>query len=127
MNADLQLIGALPGLPKDADGPVFDAPWQAHAFAMALSLHERGAFTWSEWATALSVEIRSAQQVRDADRGDSYFLHWLKALEGLVVSKGVASKAELARYEQAWHNAAQRTVHGAPIILSDADLDPLSA
>src|ERR1039458_4817590 len=104
MNADLQLLDALPGLPQDADGPVFESPWQAHAFAMTLSLHERGVFTWSEWATALSVEIRSAQQAGDADRGDTYFLHWLKALEGLVTSKGVTSMVELARYQRALDN-----------------------
>ena len=114
---------ALPGLPCDADGPVFEAPWQAHAFAMTLSLHEQGVFTWSEWATALSKEIRSAQQAGDADRGDTYYLHWLKALEALVASKGLTSTVELTRYERAWHNAAQRTVHGAPIVLSDVDLD----
>ena len=50
---------------------------------MTLSLHEQGVFTWSEWATALSKEIRSAQQAGDADRGDTYYLHWLKALEAL--------------------------------------------
>ncbi len=123
MNENLQRLDALPGLPRDADGPVFETPWQAHAFAMTLSLHERGLFTWPEWANALSVEIRSAQQAGDADRGDTYYLHWLKALEGLVTRKGVTSKAELARYERAWHNAAQRTVHGAPIVLSEVDLE----
>ena len=50
-------LDSLPGLPRDADGPVFEAPWQAHAFAMTLSLHERGVFTWSEWASALSEQI----------------------------------------------------------------------
>jgi hypothetical protein len=30
------------------DGPVFRELWEAHAFAMALSLHERGLFTWKE-------------------------------------------------------------------------------
>ena len=33
---------ALPGIPRDANGPVFRAPWEAHAFAMALALHELG-------------------------------------------------------------------------------------
>ena len=102
---------------------MFEAPWQAHAFAMTLSLHERGVFTWSEWAAALSEEIRSAQRTGDSDRGDTYYHHWLKALEALVARKGVASNVELARYERAWRNAAQRTVHGAPIVLSDVDLD----
>jgi nitrile hydratase accessory protein len=90
---------------------------------MTLSLHERGVFTWSEWATTLSEEIRSAQRAGDSDRGDTYYLHWLKALEALVARKGVTSNVELARYERAWRNAAQRTVHGAPIVLSDVDLD----
>jgi len=36
----------LQDLPRDADGPVFREPWEAQAFAMALTLHERGLFTW---------------------------------------------------------------------------------
>ena len=36
---------ALPGIPRDADGPVFREPWEAQAFAMALALHARGLFT----------------------------------------------------------------------------------
>jgi nitrile hydratase accessory protein len=123
MNPNQPVPDTLPGLPHDADGPVFDAPWQAHAFAMTLTLHERGVFTWSEWATALSEEIRSAQQAGDSDRGDTYYLHWLKALETLVTRKNVTSNGELTRYQRAWRNAAQRTAHGAPIVLSDVDLD----
>ena len=123
MNTNPPPLNALPSLPHDADGPVFEAPWQAHAFAMTLSLHEQGVFTWSEWAAALSEEIQSAQKAGDPDRGDTYYLHWLKALEALVTRKGVTSNVELARYERAWHHAAERTAHGAPIALSEIDLD----
>jgi hypothetical protein len=35
---------SLPGIPRDADGPVFGEPWEAHAFAMAVTLHARGLF-----------------------------------------------------------------------------------
>ena len=35
-------------LPRDADGPVFRAPWEAQAFALTVRLHEAGVFTWSE-------------------------------------------------------------------------------
>ena len=38
----------LPGQPHDEGGPVFREPWEAQAFAMTLSLHERGLFTWPE-------------------------------------------------------------------------------
>ena len=39
---------AVPGVPRDADGPVFREPWEAQAFAMTLALYERGVFTWPE-------------------------------------------------------------------------------
>jgi nitrile hydratase accessory protein len=113
-------VDALPGLPRGPDGPVFAAPWQAQAFAMVLSLHERGVFTWPEWASALSAQIRVAQQAGDRDLGDTYYQHWLAALEALVATKNITSIAELAQYQRAWHNAAERTVHGAPIVLMKA-------
>ena len=41
--AAARATSALPGIPRDGDGPVFREPWEAQAFAMALALHERGA------------------------------------------------------------------------------------
>ena len=111
----------LPGLPRDAQGPVFGAPWQAQAFALALALHERGVFTWAEWATALSQAIRRAQAAGDPDLGDTYYRHWLDALEALVIAKGVADADRLHALEHAWEAAAARTPHGRPIELTDAE------
>jgi nitrile hydratase accessory protein len=74
----------LPGLPWDADKPVFNEPWEARAFAMTVALHERGLFTWPQWADALSRQIALAQSAGDADLGDTYYQHWLRALESLV-------------------------------------------
>jgi nitrile hydratase accessory protein len=111
----------LPGLPRDAQGPVFAAPWQAHAFAMVLALHERGAFAWTEWADALSQSIRAAQQRGDADAGDTYYMHWLDALESIVIAKGLADPDRLHALEHAWEAAAARTPHGQPLELSDAE------
>ena len=116
-------LAALPGLPRDADGPVFAEPWQAHAFAMALTLHERGVFTWPEWAAALAAQIAAAQARGDSDLGDTYYRHWLAALEALVAAKGVSCAAELARYGHAWDRAAERTPHGRPIELQTTDFD----
>src|SRR5581483_9821992 len=82
---------AIPSIPRDDDGPVFRAPWEAQAFAMALTLHDRGVFTWPEWAAALADEIKRAQAAGDPDTGETYYLHWLATLEGLVARKGVAS------------------------------------
>ena len=115
------LPNALLGLPRDAAGPVFREPWEAQAFAMALALHERGLFTWSEWAATLSDEIKRAQAAGDPDTGDTYYRHWLNALERLVAEKNIAGSAALARYRAAWAHATARTPHGAPIVLADED------
>jgi nitrile hydratase accessory protein len=116
-----QAAGALHDLPRDEDGPVFRAPWEAQAFAMALSLHERGLFTWSEWAAALAEEIKRAQADGDPDKGDTYYRHWLAALEKLIAAKGVASLETQHRYRDAWDHAADRTPHGLPIELRPED------
>jgi nitrile hydratase accessory protein len=115
------LAAALPSLPRDTDGPVFREPWEAQAFAMTLQLYRCGLFGWGEWATALAAEIRRAQQAGDPDTGDTYYHHWLAALEHLVAEKGVADLASLGRYRDAWERAAGRTPHGAPIELRPED------
>ena len=112
-------MGRLPG-PTD-DDLVFDEPWQAQAFAMAVELNAAGHFTWQEWADALSDEIRRAQASGDPDLGDTYYYHWLAALERLVAERGVATRATLARYHDAWDHAADRTPHGQPIELRPED------
>jgi nitrile hydratase accessory protein len=111
----------IPGIPRDDNGPVFREPWEAQAFAMALALHERGVFTWNEWAAALAEEIRRAQAEGDPDTGETYYLHWLAALERLVAEKGVTSGETLHRYRDAWEQACERTPHGQPIELRKED------
>jgi nitrile hydratase accessory protein len=88
---------------------------------MALTLHERGLFTWTEWAATLADEIKRAQAAGDPDTGETYYLHWLSTLERLVAEKGVASSAKLTRYRDAWDHAADRTPHGSPIELRPED------
>jgi len=117
------LLGALPEIPRDAEGPVFREPWEAQAFAMAVALHERGAFAWTEWAAALAVEIKAAQAAGDPDTGETYYRHWLAALEKLVAEKSLASRSELAVRRDQWDRAARATPHGQPIALGN---DPLA-
>src|SRR5262249_57803834 len=112
----------VPGIPRDADGPVFREPWEAQAFAMALALHQRGLFTWPEWAATLADEIKRAQAAGDPDTGDTYYRHWLAALERLVAEKGIATRETLGRYRDAWEHAADRTPPRTPIQPRPADL-----
>ena len=92
------------------DEPVFAAPWQADAFAMMVALHERGVFSWTEWAETLGAELKS---------GDDYYDCWLRALEKLVTKKGAATAREITDTAEAWHRAALATPHGQPILLEN--------
>src|SRR5262245_498107 len=112
---------AVPSIPRDAEGPVFREPWEAQAFAMTLTLYDRGLFTWPEWAATLAEEIKRAQAAGDPDTGETYYRHWLNALERMVARKGVTDAPTLARYREAWDHAADRTPHGTPIELRSED------
>ncbi len=112
---------AVPGIPLDDDGPVFREPWEAQAFALTLALYDHGLFTWPEWAAALATEIKRAQAAGDPDTGQTYYSHWLAALESLVIDKGVASAETLHRTRDAWGHACDRTPHGQPIELRATD------
>lgn len=110
-----------PVLPETGDVKPFAEPWQAQAFAIVLVLHERGVFTWSEWADALSRELNRPEAAQD---GSDYYNCWLRALETILAIKGLASGGEVDGLAAAWERAAHATPHGKPILLEN---DPQSA
>src|SRR3984957_8506412 len=114
---------AVPGIPFDAEGPVFREPWEAQAFAMALALHARGLFTWPQWAAMLAAEIKRAQAAGDPDTGETYYHHWLAALERIVAEKGIAGSGLLMPPRADWQHACERTPHGLPIALTPDDFN----
>jgi len=119
--ATLHATRAVASIPRYDGGPVFREPWQAEAFALAVSLHERGLFTWNEWAATLGDEIKKAQAAGDPDTGETYYHHWLNTLERIVAEKGLANARQLARTRHAWEHACARTPHGTPIELQPSD------
>lgn len=117
MKGAREALAATPGLPRDAEGPVFREPWEAQAFALAVELSEAGVFTWSEWAETLGAEIKAAQAAGDPDLGDTYYRHWLAALERLVTRKKLLGTADLKARRDAWERAYLDTPHGQPVKL----------
>ncbi|HTE49637.1 MAG TPA: nitrile hydratase accessory protein [Kofleriaceae bacterium] len=106
-----------PRPPHGGDGPVFREPWEAHAFGMAIALHERGLFAWPEFAGRLAAEIAAARDRGETDDGTRYYFHWLAALEALVADKRLVDRDELAVRVAEWDRAARSTPHGQPIEL----------
>lgn len=113
-------LAGSPGLPVSAEGaPVFGEPWNATAFALTVHLHQRGIFTWPEWAAALSREVARPGHASD---GSDYFECWVEALSRLLAEKGVAEAGLVADLQKSWQRAAEATPHGSPILLEN---DPL--
>jgi len=106
--------------PTDDEGPVFNEPWEAQAFGLVIALHQQGLFSWQEWADVLSEEIKRAQSLGDPDLGNTYYHHWLNALEKISLRKKVSNQDELSQRKQQWHSAYLNTPHGMPIELSAA-------
>jgi nitrile hydratase accessory protein len=117
-------LKSLPSIPRDDRGPVFDAPWQAQAFAMTLTLQQRGIFTWAEWAEMLGAARARAAAPGAPDTSESYYQDWLATLERMVTAKRLADEAALNRTRDAWDRAAERTPHGTPIELRAGDFSP---
>ncbi|MEO5757092.1 MAG: nitrile hydratase accessory protein [Mesorhizobium sp.] len=111
-----ELKAPAPALPANVDTPVFAEPWQAEAFAMTVALHDKGLFSWGEWAQALSTEVKKPGAAAD---GHDYYEHWLAALESLLASKGLAAKPDVDAMAEAWERAAHATPHGKPIMLEN--------
>jgi nitrile hydratase accessory protein len=101
---------------SDPDAPAFAEPWQAQAFALAVALHQRGVFTWAEWAAELSCQVAVPDAAQD---GSDYYQHWLAAIEALLSQKGVAAPQLVADLSASWQRAAHATPHGKPILLEN--------
>jgi nitrile hydratase accessory protein len=118
-DAVLEAGDALLPIAREDEGPIFNEAWEAEAFAMVLALHEAKLFSWSEWTAALAREIATVSRSSDRESDDSYYLHWLAALERIVVDKGATSSEILEARRAAWTRAAEATPHGKPILLAN--------
>jgi nitrile hydratase accessory protein len=83
---------------------VFAEPWEARAFALALTLSAGGKFSWDEFRDRLIAEIaqadaaavNDAQVESDSPRGQ-YYKCWLAALEKLLREKALLNGEEIER------------------------------
>jgi len=112
----------------------FQSPWHAELFALTLSLHKAGQFSWPEWTQYLGkalkeenvpeFEFANKDTNKDAnkdagdDAGDDGYYHaWLTALCTLLCDKQITSNHEIAKMKHRWAEAYSRTPHGQPVSL----------
>ena len=96
---------------------MFAEPWQATAFALAVRLCAGGCFSWTEWAEALSLELKADESRGEPADGSRYYHCWLSALERLTIAKGLSDPASLRDCKEAWADAYRHTPHGEPVEL----------
>jgi nitrile hydratase accessory protein len=120
-------LDSLPRLPNlGEEGPVFAEPWQASAFALAVSLSREGYFTWSEWAQALGDELKASAARGEPEDGSRYYDCWLAALERLIISRRLSDAASMAACREAWADAYRHTPHGQPVQLEPSSMSAIA-
>lgn len=95
-------FAGVPGLPRDDEGVVFAAPWEAKAFALVVHLHQRGAFAWQDWVSSLSAEI-AEDRARPVET--PYYELWLSAAEKLMTRQGLVEGGALGALRDALRTA----------------------
>ena len=113
-----QALGDMP-IPKDDDGPIFEEPWQAQAFARTAQMHKAGHSSLTEWADLCGAEIAAATQAGRGCGNEDYYLCWLAALEKILAEKAFISPDQRAARKEAWLQAHLHTAHGEPVVLDN--------
>ncbi len=107
----------------------FQSPWHAEVFALTLSLHKAGQFSWPEWTQYLGKALKEADVPEfgfaeegldnntHEDAGDDYYHAWLGALCALLCDKQITSHQDIANMKHRWADAFKTTPHGQPVHL----------
>jgi Nitrile hydratase beta subunit, N-terminal len=73
---------AEPSVPRSNGAPVFDAPWQARAHALAVLSVQGSGREWGDFRKHLIVAI-------DDDDGRAYWDSWVAALDAFLADCGL--------------------------------------
>jgi len=79
-------------LPRQNGELVFEAPWEARAFGLAVALNEAGVYPWRDFSQGLAAETAASEQ---QGASASYYERWLETLEKLAIVRGLVTPEEL--------------------------------
>jgi nitrile hydratase accessory protein len=104
-------------MPRRNGEPVFETPWEARAFGMAVALNEKGIYPWGAFSQELAAEIAAAEQ---HDTHSTYYERWYAALEKLAEASGLVTQEEVdqraAEYASGMHDDHHDHDHGAEMV-----------
>ena len=95
-------------LPRKNGELIFSEPWEGRVFAMAIALHDEGAFPWEEFRHRLMEEVNSADC--KSDPAPDYYELWLAAFEQLLLKKGIMAREEFERRQAEFVSGAREEV-----------------
>lgn len=82
--------------PQENDELLFNAPWQARAFSVVVTLHRQGLFEWNEFQNRLIEQVQAgAFEEEEEDPEDVYYRQWIAAFEQLLADKGLVDDGAL--------------------------------
>ena len=87
--ADSHVISGPAGPPMANGELVFEAPWQARLFGIAVSLAEAGLYCWDEFREELIYAVGRGDAADQRDRPYQYYEHFETALLSLLAKKGL--------------------------------------
>ena len=98
--AEVTAMAGAEALPRSNGELVFEEPWQARVFGVAVGLVTEQGLDWEEFRGRLIEEIAAWEHGHPGESGDaySYYERWLAALERLVLERGLVTAAELEEH-----------------------------
>ena len=96
-------------LPRQNGELIFQTPWEARAFGIAVALNENGTYIWRDFSQGLAAETAAAESQGTAS---SYYERWLETLEKLIVAKGLLSPQQIEKRTAEYVSGAHDDQHG---------------
>jgi nitrile hydratase accessory protein len=101
-------------LPRKNGELVFEAPWQARAFGIAIALAQQGRYPWDDFRRQLIASIAEAEHAAlavDESAATRYYEQWLASLERVLQDRGLCSPDELERRTAEFASGARDEVY----------------
>jgi nitrile hydratase accessory protein len=102
LEAEVRALDGASAPPRTNGELVFEEPWHARAFGLAVGLVQEQGRDWDEFRVRLIEEIDTWERTSPPGTPYSYYDCWATALERFVVAAGFVTPGEL---EDAVHEA----------------------